>query len=57
VTGLTKVPATSELIAWTRVLQRIGIDEARLAGASIGELPAIESLIKMVDDLRIVRAS
>jgi MoxR-like ATPase len=57
VVGLTKVPATSELIAWTRVLQRIGIDEARLANAPIGALPAVESLIKMVDDLRVVRAS
>lgn len=57
VTGLTKIPATSELIAWMRVLQRIGIDEVRLAKASINEMPALESLIKMVDDLRIVRAS
>ena len=54
--GLVKTPATGELIAWVRVLQRIGIDEARLAALPLGELPALETLIKMLDDLRTVRA-
>jgi MoxR-like ATPase len=53
--GLVKPPATSELIAWVRVLHRIGIDPERLESATLGELPAIETLIKMVDDLRTVR--
>lgn len=55
--GLVKVPSTGELIAWFRVLQRMGIDETRLATAPLGELPALESLIKMIDDLRIIRAN
>jgi MoxR-like ATPase len=54
--GLIKAPATGELIAWVRVLQRIGIDEAKLATLPLGELPALEALIKMIDDLRTVRA-
>lgn len=56
VEGLVKTPATGELIAWVRVLQRIGIDEARLAALPLGGLPALETLIKLVDDLRVVRA-
>ena len=55
--GLVKTPATGELIAWVRVLQRIGIEEAQLYHARLGELPALEALIKMIDDLRTVRAS
>jgi MoxR-like ATPase len=55
--GLVKTPATGELIAWVRVLQRIGIDEARLAALPLAELPALETLIKMIDDLRTIRAS
>lgn len=55
--GLVKPPATGELLAWVRVLQRIGIDESRLATMPLGELPALETLIKMIDDLRVIRAS
>jgi MoxR-like ATPase len=55
--GLVKTPATGELIAWVRVLQRMGIDESQLAATPIGELPALETLIKMIDDLRTVRGS
>jgi MoxR-like ATPase len=55
--GLVKTPATGELIAWVRVLQRIGIDERALERVPPGELPALEALIKMIDDLRTVRAS
>jgi MoxR-like ATPase len=54
---LVKTPATGELIAWVRVLQRMGIDETLLAAAPTGELPALETLIKMLDDLQTVRAS
>jgi MoxR-like ATPase len=55
--GLIKVPATGELVSWVRVLRRIGVDETKLAGVPVGQLPALETLIKMVDDLRTVRAS
>lgn len=55
--GLVKTPATGELIAWVRVLQRIGVDEGALERAPPGELPALEVLIKMIDDLRTVQAS
>jgi MoxR-like ATPase len=55
--GLVKTPATGELIAWVRVLQRMGIGEAQLAAMPVGELPALETLIKMLDDLQTVRAS
>jgi MoxR-like ATPase len=55
--GLVKTPATGELIAWVRVLRHIGIDERALEIPPPGELPALETLIKMVDDLRTVRAS
>jgi MoxR-like ATPase len=54
--GLVKPPATGELIAWVRVLQRLGVDETQLAALPIAELPALEALIKMIDDLRVIRA-
>ncbi len=57
VDGLVKPPATSELIAWVRVLRRMGVDDAAIARAPLGQLPAIEALVKMVDDLRTLRAS
>lgn len=53
--GLVKPPATGELVAWVRVLQRMGVEESRLAELPPGELPALETLIKMVDDLRVVK--
>jgi MoxR-like ATPase len=55
VDGLVKPPATGELIAWVRVLVRMGVDAAALERAAAGRVPAIETLIKMVDDLRLVR--
>lgn len=54
--GLSKLPATSEFISWVRILQRLGIDETQLATLPLGELPALETLIKMIDDLRVIRA-
>lgn len=56
VEGLVKPPATSELIAWVRVLGRMGVKAEALEKAAKGQLPAIETLIKTVDDLRAVRA-
>jgi MoxR-like ATPase len=53
--GLVKPPATGELIAWVRVLKRMGIPPEVLETASHHELPAIETMIKMIDDLRLVR--
>jgi len=55
--GLAKPPTTGELIAWVRILQRMGIDEKLLASTPISVIPGLELLIKMVDDLRILGAS
>lgn len=55
VDGLVKPPATGELIAWVRVLERMGVEQAALEVATSGALPALEVLIKMIDDLRLVR--
>ncbi len=55
VDGFVKPPATGELIAWVRVLQRMGIEPQVLETATTGTLPALEALIKMIDDLRLVR--
>jgi MoxR-like ATPase len=55
VDGLIKPPATGELIAWVRVLQRMGVEPRALETATTGTLPALEVLIKMIDDLRLVR--
>jgi len=55
VSGLVKPPATGELIAWVRVLQRMGVDPQLLETATSGSLPALEVLLKMMDDLRLVR--
>jgi MoxR-like ATPase len=55
VDGLVKPPATSELIGWVRVLERMGIGEDRLAKAPLGELPALEALVKMLDDVKSLR--
>jgi len=53
--GLVKPPATGELIAWVRVLDRMGVEPAALEVATSGALPALEVLIKTIDDLRLVR--
>lgn len=53
--GIVKAPATGELIAWVRVLGRLGVDEKSLSSLPKGELPALETLIKMIDDLRLVK--
>ncbi len=55
VNGLAKPPTTGELIAWVRVLQRMGVAPWVLEAATCGTLPALEVLIKMIDDLRLVR--
>lgn len=52
---LEKPPATSELITWVRVLHRMGVDPARLhERVPDRELPALETLLKMRDDLKLV---
>lgn len=53
--GLLKPPATGELIAWVRVLGHMGVSESDLRDAALAELPAAETLIKMLDDARLVR--
>lgn len=53
--GLLKPPATGELIAWVRVLSHMGLSESDLESAPLGALPASETLIKMLDDARLVR--
>jgi MoxR-like ATPase len=55
VDGLVKPPATGELIAWVRVLERMGVEPRALETATTRTLPALEVLIKMMDDLRLVR--
>jgi MoxR-like ATPase len=57
VEGLVKPPSTDELLAWTRVLVAMGFGEAELAGAtSPADLPALQTLLKLRDDLDLVRA-
>jgi MoxR-like ATPase len=53
--GLVKPPATGELIAWVRVLGRMAVEPAVLEAAASGALPALEVLLKTIDDLRLVR--
>lgn len=55
VNGLIKPPSTGELIAWVRVLQRMGVEPQVLETVTSGALPALEVLLKMIDDLRLVR--
>ncbi len=56
VEGLVKAPSTDELLAWTRVLAAMGVDEATLAAAeSLADLPALQAMLKLHDDLELVR--
>lgn len=58
VEGLEKAPSTDELIAWTRVLLAMGVDPARIGdGVDLGALPALQALVKVSDDLRLVRGA
>lgn len=50
VEGLSKKPATDELIAWVRVLHAMGVSEAGLLGCALTGLPAREVLLKLKDD-------
>jgi MoxR-like ATPase len=52
--GLAKRPATGELIAWVEVLARMEADEATIAEAPLAELPALGSLVKMVEDVKVL---
>ncbi len=57
VEGLAKRPSTGELVAWVRVLGRMGIPEDQLRTLPAGRLPALEALIKTVDDLQLLRSA
>jgi MoxR-like ATPase len=48
--GLMKKPATDELVAWTRVLHALGIQEADLHSKPLRELPGLSALIKSYED-------
>jgi len=50
VQGLTKPPATDELIAWTGVLAAMGVSEEQINGP-LESLPGLEALIKLRDDM------
>jgi MoxR-like ATPase len=47
---LQKKPATGELVAWARVLSRMGIREEDLRKAATAQLPGLEALLKTYDD-------
>jgi len=54
--GLEKPPSTDELIAWTRVLAALGVTPEALQ-RPLGELPALQTLVKVSDDLQVARAA
>lgn len=51
---LAKLPSTDELLSWMRVLHAMGVEESELS-VELGELPALEVLVKLKDDLHQVR--
>lgn len=50
--GLEKLPATSELISWVRVLIAAGVDAPRLEDQALGDLPLLSALVKTRDDVK-----
>jgi MoxR-like ATPase len=50
VPGLSKRPATDELIAWTQILAAMDVDADELAGTVLADLPALGALLKSTDD-------
>lgn len=50
VEGMVKPPSTGELLAWVKVLGRMGVDEKRLADLPLDRLPALEVLVKILED-------
>lgn len=52
---LGKPPATGELITWVRVIHRMGISESQLDKLAPDRLPALETMIKLLDDWKIIK--
>ena len=50
--GLTKKPATAELLVWLAVLAARGVKARELEGAALKDLPALGTLLKNRDDLK-----
>ncbi len=58
VKGLSKPPATGEVLTWTSALHAQGITVAALTQASLGELPLWQALVKDHGDLlRLIEAA
>lgn len=55
--GLEKKPATGELIAWVKVLQKTGVEVRALEDRQICELPATAALVKTEQDARLLRSA
>jgi MoxR-like ATPase len=55
VRGLTKLPATGELLTWVHALHVRGVAAEALQRASLGALPLWQALLKDRDDLRRVQ--
>ena len=52
--GLTRQPATGELVAWSRVLLRLPDGEKALAASTEARTPALEALLKTREDISLV---
>lgn len=52
--GLSRQPATGELVAWTRVLLRMPGGEKALMESSETQTPALEALLKTREDIALV---
>ena len=50
--GLLKLPATDELIAWTRVLHALGVTSAAVNESSLAALPGLAAVVKSVGDTK-----
>lgn len=49
--GLQKPPSTGELLSWVAALARLGTRPEDLDASTLGDLPALQALIKMREDL------
>ncbi len=56
VDGLEKKPSTGELLAWTRVIHRAGIQPADLEG-EVAETPFLGALVKSREDLETIQGT
>jgi MoxR-like ATPase len=55
VPGLAKKPATDEIIAWTRVLQALGVSADKLSELPLAQLPGLSAVLKSTEDLKQIR--